>query len=59
MLIYKFYSTPFHVAVEKGNFTIIQLLYERNEIDINAKSILLFFFFINRIKSKCFNGISN
>lgn len=34
-----FNKTALHIAVEKGNFEVVQLLLERKEIDVNIKAI--------------------
>ena len=32
-------KTALHIAVEKGNLEVVQLLLERKEIDVNVKAI--------------------
>ena len=41
-----FNKTALYIAVEKGNIEIIKDLLNREEIDVNAKSIPNFEFFI-------------
>ena len=36
--------TALHIAVEKGNLEVVQLLLERKEIDVNIKEIFLLIF---------------
>lgn len=42
ILIY-FYQTPLILAVEKNEIKTIKLLLKRKEIDVNSKSITIFF----------------
>lgn len=65
-LILVFNKSPLHISVEKGNQEILQLLLQRPDIDVNAKSILINFFytihtkFFNYVLKQClFNTISN
>lgn len=36
-----FYKAAIHVAIEKGNLSIVQLLLSHKGIDVNNKSIIL------------------
>ena len=40
----KFYVSPLHLAVEKGNIEIIQLLLNHKNIDANIKNDVFTFF---------------
>lgn len=33
------YYTPLHIAAQKGSFDIVEILLERDDIDINSKTI--------------------
>ena len=37
-------KTPLFIAIKKGNYEIVQLLFMNEKIDINDKSILICFF---------------
>ena len=37
-----FYKAALHIAIEKGNLSIVQLLLSHKGIDVNNKSIILF-----------------
>lgn len=45
-----FQKVPLHIACEKGNFKIVQLLLFRHDIDVNIKSILKHIFLYNYIQ---------
>lgn len=46
-----FNKTVLNIAVEEGNFEIVKFLLSVPEIDVNVKSILIFFF-IKFLKNK-------
>lgn len=50
--IYLFNKTPLHIAIEKMNLPIVQLLLSNPKIDVNIKSIqniMIFILFQNNI----------
>lgn len=44
-LILDINKTPLHIAVLKKNINLIKLLLKQKGIDINVKSVLIFFFY--------------
>lgn len=43
-------KTPLQIAIEKGNAEIIKLLLKCQNIDVNLKSILIFYFILFQIQ---------
>lgn len=41
-----FHCAALHIAVDKGNAEILQLLLARDDLDVNFQSVFTFFFFI-------------
>lgn len=57
--IFNFQKTALHVAVQKGNIKIVQLLLANKKIDVNILCILKHDFFFIKFKINLFNSIPN
>ena len=51
-LFFEFYKAALHIAIEKGNLSIVQLLLSHKGIDVNNKSIILSQYFELHFKIK-------
>ena len=53
-ILFLFHKAALHIAIEKGNLSIVQLLLNHNGIDVNNKSIILFKLFSLHLKNILF-----